>query len=860
MATTQNTFTGNGSTTTFAFTFPYIEESDVKVSLDAVDQTTGFSVDTTNIVFDTAPANNVAIRIYRDTGIEKAAATFFSGSAIRAQDLNDNVNQNLYLNQELRNRTAQTTGSTITGDYIFVDANIQFEGATDDAHETTLTVTDPTADRTIKLPNQSGTVPVLAADSDTAITSTPEELNILDGVTATTAELNIMDGVTATTSELNIMDGVTASTAELNLMDGVTATTGELNILDGVTATTAELNLMDGVTATTAELNHVDGVTSNVQTQLDAKQPLDSELTELATMGSNTASALADLTQAEVQILDGATLSTAELNFVDGVTSSIQSQIDGKQAADAELTELATMASTTASALADLTQAEVEILDGATVTTAELNTLDGVTASTAELNLLDGVTATTAELNLVDGVTATTTELNTLDGITSTVTELNLLDGVTATTAELNILDGVTATASELNQLDGNTLQSSSTTWTSNAQYPSAAQIDARITARIDPIGGFEAIANEDSFPATAPPEGTVVSIANADGLAVNASGVGAGTRAGGSDAVVINGFPSEFNSTSLDSGIGLLVIATSTAHTYDFHRVVAKNEDVRQLSSDINDFKARYRVGASNPTSSNDEGDLFYNTGSDKMLVYDGSAWEEVQSVGEFFIIPSSELADFASGSASTEVISNAPANASQIILSINGVIQEPKSGTSAPSDGFALDGSTIRLAATPPASSEVWGIIVGSTVNINEPSADSVSTAKIQNDAVTGAKLEHDITLPGTGAVTVPVGNTAARPGSAVEGMFRYNSQTDEFEGYANSAWGAIAGSGGGATGGGDDKIFNENGTTVTTNYTVGTTLGATGACNAMSTGPITVNSGVTVTVNSGSRWVII
>ena len=80
--------------------------------------------------------------------------------------------------------------------------------------------------------------------------------------------------------------------------------------------------MLDGVTATTDELNHVDGVTSNIQTQLDNKQPLDSELTELATMGANTASALADLTQAEVQILDGATVTTTELNKLDGNTSA----------------------------------------------------------------------------------------------------------------------------------------------------------------------------------------------------------------------------------------------------------------------------------------------------------------------------------------------------------------------------------------------------------------------------------------------------------------------------------------------------------------------------------------------------------
>ena len=52
-------------------------------------------------------------------------------------------------------------------------------GATADDNETTLTIVDPTADRTIKLPNQSGTIPVLAAASNTAITSTPENLTFL---------------------------------------------------------------------------------------------------------------------------------------------------------------------------------------------------------------------------------------------------------------------------------------------------------------------------------------------------------------------------------------------------------------------------------------------------------------------------------------------------------------------------------------------------------------------------------------------------------------------------------------------------------------------------------------------------------
>ena len=137
--------------------------------------------------------------------------------------------------------TVTTTGNvtiggnlTVTGTQTVVDtvtmnaANaIVFEGATADDHETTLTITDPTADRTIKLPNQSGTLPVLAADSNTAITSTPAELNLLDGVTATTAELNILDGVTSTAAELNIVDGDTsASTVTLVDADRVVINDG----------------------------------------------------------------------------------------------------------------------------------------------------------------------------------------------------------------------------------------------------------------------------------------------------------------------------------------------------------------------------------------------------------------------------------------------------------------------------------------------------------------------------------------------------------------------------------------------------------------------------------------------------------
>jgi hypothetical protein len=66
-----------------------------------------------------------------------------------------------------------------------------------------------------------------------------------------------------------------------------------------------------------------------------------------------------------------------------------------------------------------------------------------------------------------------------------------------------------------------------------------------------------------------------------------------------------------------------------------------------------------------------------------------------------------------------------------------------------------------------------------------------------------------------------------------------------------YTYGNWAQI---GGGATGAGGDQVFVENGVTVTSNYTLSTNK------NAMSVGPITINSGISVTVPTGRRWVIL
>ena len=115
----------------------------------------------------------------------------------------------------------------------------------------------------------------------------------------------------------------------------------------------------------------------------------------------------------------------------------------------------------------------------------------------------------------------------------------------------------------------------------------------------------------------------------------------------------------------------------------------------------------------------------------------------------------------------------------------------------------------------------------------------------------SLAGATFTGDVILGTTTALELPDGTTGQRPGSPVAGMIRYNTTLSTFEGYKASAWGAI---GGGATGGGSDDVFYENGQTVTTNYTLTTNK------NAVTAGPVTINSGVTVTIPSGSSWVVV
>ena len=146
MAVTSNTYTGNGSTTNYSFTFEYLEQADVKVTLDGTATTAFTFANATTLSFTTAPASGVVIRIFRDTNIDNLKATFFPGSAIKAEDLNSNFTQNLYVTQETDADvvTANTTADTAktTADTAIATAN----SATTTANAASATATTAASD------------------------------------------------------------------------------------------------------------------------------------------------------------------------------------------------------------------------------------------------------------------------------------------------------------------------------------------------------------------------------------------------------------------------------------------------------------------------------------------------------------------------------------------------------------------------------------------------------------------------------------------------------------------------------------------------------------------------------------------
>ena len=722
-ATTQN-HNGNGSTATFAISFSFLENTEVDVRVGGVLKTLGthYNISGSSVTFTSGnipPSGTANIKLTRDTNITTKKVDFADGSVLTETDLDSNSDQILFAQQEVINDYVKRDGSqTITG-------NLVFEGTTDDNNETTLAITDPTADRTITVPDRSGTI-ITSGDTGT-VTSTM----IADGTIVTG---DIADG-TIVNADINASAGiagtkVTPAFGSQNLSTTGTAATGALSVTGniGVSGTVdgrdvaADGTKLDGIEAGATADQTAAEIRTLVESASDSNVFTDADHTKL---NGIEAGATGDQTNAEIR---AAVEAASDSNVF---TDADHTKLNGIEAS-ADVTDATNVNAAGAVMNSDTSTAAMQFVLDEDSFASNSNTKVPTQQSTKAY-----IAATSQPL---DG------ELTTLASMQS------------GTASKLADSTALTSDIADLNQLDGMAKQTTITD--DDTKFPTSGAIVDYVAAQLAPIGGFEAVANENSFPNTQPQSGVVISIADAGGLAVSSTGTASGSTVGGS-TVNISGIATNFRGSSVAAGVRFLVSSTGSGQNYTYHKATLKEDDLVSLSGDINDFSERYRVGSTNPTTSLDSGDLFFNTSTGKLLVYNGtnSAWEEAQSIGNFFI---STLSPAFNGSTTDFTITNAPTNAEQILLIIEGVVQKPNSGTSTPSEGFALSGSTVKLAAAPATGASYHAVVIGSTVNIGTPSNNTVSTAILQNGSVTTAKIAND-------AVTADkIANTSVSAGS--------------------------------------------------------------------------------------------
>jgi len=451
------------------------------------------------IVFEGATANSYETTIQVQDPTEDRTITFPNATGIVVlSDSSGNVTIP-------GNFTVSGTTTTVDSTVINIQNELKFEGATANAYETSVVAEDPTADRTITLPNLTGTVVLhegaqslfnksINLNSNTLL-GTIAEFNtaVSDADLATLAGTETLTNKTLTSPKINENVAVTATATELNYVDGVTsAIQTQLDAkLSSATASTTYQPLVSGVSDT--EIGYLDGVTSAIQTQINAKLASSTASTTYAPIASptftgtvsgitkamislenvdNTSDANKPVSTATQTALDLkaalagptftgtvvlpsttsiGTVSNTEIGYLDGVTSAIQTQLNNKQpiisgVSDVEIGYLDGVTSAIQTQLdAKSTASKTETLTNKTLTSPVINTPTGITKSDVGLSNVDNTTDAGKPVS-----TATQTALDLKANLAApTFTGTVVLPSTTSignvSATELGYVDGVTS-------------------------------------------------------------------------------------------------------------------------------------------------------------------------------------------------------------------------------------------------------------------------------------------------------------------------------------------------------------------------------------------------------------------------------
>jgi len=186
-------------------------------------------------------------------------------------------------------------------------------------------------------------------------------------------------------------------------------------------------------------------------------------------------------------------------------------------------------------------------------------------------------------------------------------------------------------------------------------------------------------------------------------------------------------------------------------------------------------------------------------------------------------------------------------PAKSGQLLVGINGVMQEPDdTGT----NGFKVSASNIVFSSAPATGDTFWAVFQGQNVDIGTPSNDTVGLTEL---SATGTASSSTY-LRGDNTWVTPPDTVYTHPTTAGNKHIPSGGSTDQYLKYSASGTAQWADVSGGATGAGGDKVFMENELVVTTDYELSANK------SAVSVGPVTINTGISVTIPSGHTWVVL
>ena len=509
---TSTTHTGNDTAGPFSISIAYGIEQDIDVFVAGVlkTRTTHYTfTSATQITFTSGnePANGATILFQRNTYVGAATHTFSDASVLTATELNENNKQILHGVQELVDDYVRRDGTQS------IRANLVFEGPVDDNNETTLAIENPTADRTITLPDRSGTV-------------------ITSGDTGTVTSTMINDG-TIVNADISGTAGISGS----KLQPASTSNPGSMS--------SSDKSKLDGIESGATADQTAAEIRTLVESASDSNVFTDADHSKLNNIE---AGATGDQSNAEIR-------------------AAVEAASDSNVFTDADHSKLNGIE---AGATGDQTNAEIR---------------------TAVEAANDSNVFTDADHTKLNNA-ATLTDSQTLTNKTLTSPVINDVSGTAIVTSGTSTSDTKVYSAKRVGELfyGKDTLEEiqSGETWSAaDTKIATTAAIDARIIDFVDDVGGFNAIANETSFPSTNPQgsagQVAILSIATVStNLTPSSNTITIANGAGTGNTVTIN----NVTPSSVPQGFGLIVESTSTLHTYNFHRLVPKATEVSTVAS----------------------------------------------------------------------------------------------------------------------------------------------------------------------------------------------------------------------------------------------------------------------------------